>query len=137
MQMDGLKERYGPLIASMLFYFWIFWVFHKQFAAPFLIQTFLLGVFFTTVLTFLNSIFFKVSMHTSAWGSVFTFAIMAACMNMQNALFLIMASILIGGLVGSARLYLQAHNIRQIWIGYILGVLGQILSFLIIKIAFF
>jgi membrane-associated phospholipid phosphatase len=76
-------------------------------------------------------------MHTSAWGSVFTFAIIAASMNMQNAFFLMIASILIGGLVGSARLYLQAHNIRQIWIGYILGVLGQILSFLIIKIAFF
>jgi hypothetical protein len=76
-------------------------------------------------------------MHTSAWGSVVTFAIIAALMNIQNAMLLIVAAIIIGGLVGSARLYLQAHNIRQIWIGYILGVLGQILSFLIIKIAFF
>lgn len=137
MEMEGLKERYGPLIASMLFYFWIFWVFHKQFAAPFLIQSFLLGVFFTTVLTFLNSIFFKVSMHTSAWGSVVTFGIIAAFMNMPNAIILIVASIIIGGLVGSSRLFLQAHNIRQIWIGYVLGVLGQLISFLIIKIAFY
>ena len=76
MTMPTAKERLGPLIASMMFYFWVYWLFHKQFQAPMLIQTLLLGVFITTVFSFMASIFFKVSLHASAWGGISMFTLL-------------------------------------------------------------
>lgn len=123
--MHELKERYGPLIASMLFYFWVFWLFHKQFQAPLLVQTLLLGTFLNTVLVFMSSIFFKISMHTSAWGSVVTFSLLCLFLGADASLWLLLAATLLAGLVGSARLYLNAHIPSQLWTGYLLGALSM------------
>lgn len=132
--MNEPKERYGPLIASMLFYFWVFWLFHKQFDAHLLIQGFLLGVFFTTVLVFMASIFFKISMHSAAWGSVATFAIIYSFQGKEHFLPFLIASILIAGLVGSIRLFLQAHTLRQVIAGYIAGIIAQVLALGVVHI---
>ncbi len=132
--MHHLKERYGPLIASMLFYFWIFWLFHKQFNAPLLIQSFLLGVFLTTVLVFMASIFFKISMHTAAWGGVIAFAILATFHAINYSVLLLIVGLLLAGLVGSARLILKAHSNKQLYAGYLVGMAAQFLSFFIVKL---
>jgi hypothetical protein len=127
--MNGLKERYAPLIASMLFYFWVFWLFHKQFQAPVVIQTWLLGTFLTTVMVFMSSIFFKISMHSAAWGSVVSFAILCTALYVDRSLVLLFASLLLAGLIGSMRLYLQAHTNRQLWAGYIAGLVAIPLAY--------
>jgi hypothetical protein len=134
MLMQGTNERYGPLIASMLFYFWTFWLFHHQFEAPMLLQSFLLGVFLTTVFLFMATIFFKISLHAGAWGSVVVFAMVCAFHRIHLSPLMIVLSLLVAGLVGTARLYLQAHNKRQLYSGYILGVLAQLLAYIICKI---
>ncbi len=133
MLMQGTNERYGPLIASMLFYFWTFWLFHHQFHAPMLLQSFLLGVFLTTVLLFLATIFFKISLHAGAWGSVIVFAVSCMFHNIHLSALLTLLSILIAGCVGASRLYLQAHEKRQLYSGYIVGAIGQLLAYLICK----
>jgi len=133
MLMQGTNERYGPLIASMLFYFWTFWLFHHQFQAPMLLQSFLLGVFLTTVFLFLATIFFKISLHAGAWGSVVVFAISCMFHNIHLSALLTLLSILIAGCVGASRLYLQAHEKRQLYSGYIVGAIGQLLAYLICK----
>lgn len=134
MHMHGLKERYGPLIASMLFYFWVFWLFHKQFQAPLVVQTLLLGTFLTTVLVFMCSIFFKISMHTAAWASAISFASIACLLYVDKSLILLIATILIGGLVGSARLLTQAHTNRQVWLGYIMGAIAMPIAYFFVHL---
>lgn len=132
--MHGQKERYGPLIASMLFYFWVFWLFHKQFQAPLLIQTLLLGTFLTTVMVFMSSIFFKISMHSSAWGSVLSFATICAFQCVDNSIILLIISILLAGIVGSTRLYLNAHTPKQLWAGYIMGIIAMPIALGVVKL---
>lgn len=133
MLMHGLKERYGPLIASMLFYFWAFWLFHKQFQAPVLLQSFLFGVFLTTVCLFMASIFFKISLHAGAWGCVVAFAIICAFHHIHFSPVLVVLSLIIAGLVGTSRLFLNEHTKQQLYSGYIVGALAQLLAFLICK----
>ncbi len=133
MQMHGLKERYGPLMASMLFYFWTFWLFHKQFQAPLLLQSFLFGVFLTTVFLFMITIFHKISLHAGAWGSVLMFAIICAFHQLQCSIIFLILSAIIAGLVGTMRLYLQAHTNKQLYSAYILGALAQLISYLVCK----
>lgn len=137
MQMHELKERYGPLIASMLFYFWVFWLFHKQFAAPEMIQSFLFGVFLTTVLVFLASIFFKISMHTAGWGGAVGFLLILTLQAVPGALLILLITFLLAGWIGTSRLMLKAHIPAQIYTGYGVGIAMQVLSYFIIHFAFY
>ncbi len=134
LHMQGDKERYGPLIATMLFYFWVFWTVHKQFPVPEVAESFLLGTFLTTVGVFMATIFFKMSMHTAAWGGVIAFAIICTFMMLSNALFFLLAAVLIGGIVGTSRLWLKAHNPPQVYSGFIVGALMQFFAFLIVHL---
>ena len=133
MQMRGLKERYGPLIASMMFYFWTFWLFHKQFNAPLLLQSFLLGVFLGTVCLFMATIFYKISLHTGAWGAVVMFAILCAFHHLQSSLVFLILAILIAGIVGTSRSILQEHSKKQLYSGYIVGGFAQLIAYFICK----
>lgn len=130
--MQGEKERYGPLIASMLFYFWVFWTMHKQFPEPELAQSFLLGTFLTTSAVFMATIFYKISMHAAAWGGVLAFALICTFQAVQNAMIFLVISLILAGIAGSVRLYMKAHIPSQVYSGYIVGIVMQLLAFLIV-----
>jgi len=98
-----------------------------------LLQSFLLGVFLTTVFLFLATIFFKISLHAGAWGSVVVFAVICMFHRIHLSAILTIFSVLVAGLVGTSRLYLQAHEKRQLYSGYIVGGLGQLLAYIICK----
>ncbi|MEZ5046611.1 MAG: phosphatase PAP2 family protein [Chitinophagaceae bacterium] len=131
--MRGLKERYGPLIASMLFYFWLFWVFHKRLDAHIMIQTLLGGVFLTTVFVFLASIFYKISMHTSSWGAACLYALIYLFNGYERGLVFFSIILVLAGIVGTARLYLGAHSKKEIYSGYVLGMLAQLITYFVLQ----
>lgn len=134
MYMRDQKERYVPLIASMLFYFWVFWLFHKQFQAHAALQVFLLAVFLSTVITFLFNLFSKVSMHTAAFGVLSAFAIYMAWQGIQGAVILVVLSVFLTGIVASVRLYLKEHTPAQIYSGIGIGVVAVLLAIPVIKL---
>ena len=43
-----------------------------------------------------------------------------------NMLTALLATIVIGGVVGTARLVLREHTVPELWIGYIIGVIVQL-----------
>lgn len=129
--MKGDKERYIPLIASMLFYFWTFWLFHKQFHAPNFVQSFLLGTFLTTVGVFISTLFFKISMHTAAIGSVLGFSLLLALFPPHHFGLLFIA-IICTILVSFSRLFLKAHHSFEVISGMVLGFIFQLISYFII-----
>ncbi|MBU3677785.1 MAG: phosphatase PAP2 family protein, partial [Chitinophagaceae bacterium] len=127
------KERYGPLMASMLFYFWVFWVFHKQFKAPLEIQGLLFAIFLSNVLVFMATIFYKISMHTAGWA---TAVVLLAYWTMKDtATFpLLLLAVVLAGMVGSIRFYVQAHSPKQIYVGYVIGAIAALLAILIVPL---
>jgi hypothetical protein len=127
MQLHEQKERYGPLMASMLFYFWVYWVFHKEFNAPLPIQVWLLSVFLSTVWVFMATIFFKISLHTAAWGSAAAFLVYLTWYNTSALPFLLLV-ILLAGIIGSARFYLNEHSPKQLYAGYIVGIISTLMA---------
>lgn len=134
MYMRDQKERYVPLIASMLFYFWVFWLFHKQFQAHAALQVFLLAVFLSTVITFLFNLFSKVSMHTAAFGVLSAFAFYMAWHGIQGAVILVVLSVCLTPIVASVRLYLKEHSPAQIYSGMGIGVVAVLLAIPVIKL---
>jgi hypothetical protein len=128
-RMPRLKDRIIPLIGSMTFYFWA-WQVAKGVQMPFVMNVLLLGNFLGIVLLFLVSIFYKVSMHTTAAGGILGIVIVLMILNPINMQLPLFAALLIAGLVGTARLALRAHTPGQIWLGYLIGLLAEIAAYL-------
>ena len=127
------KDRVIPLIATMIFYFWAQQVFSHPFKIdqrelywPLIIRILLLGSFWGVILLFLESIFFKVSMHTTAAGGAIGIMIVLLFLSPINMLTALIFTILVGGIVGTARLILKEHTTAEIWMGYITGLIVQL-----------
>lgn len=126
------KDRIVPLIATMIFYFWVYMVF-KNFkppiVAPLILKIFLLGNFWGIITIFMVNIFKKVSMHSAAAGGMVGIVIVAMIESRVNLFIPLVIVILIAGIIGSARLILRAHTNGEIGLGFILGIATQLAAF--------
>lgn len=132
-QMRISKDRVIPLIATMIFYFWAERVFSHPFKIeqrelfwPEIIQILLLGSFWGVILLFIGSIFFKISMHTTAAGGAIGIMVVLLFLSPINMLTALLTTIVIGGIVGTARLILREHTVAEIWMGYAIGLIVQL-----------
>jgi hypothetical protein len=120
------KDRVIPLIATMTFYFWAQQVFSHLADTPKIINIMLLGSFWGVILLFMASIFFKVSMHTTAAGGAIGLMTALLFLSPFNILPAFLLTIIIGGVVGTARLILREHTTFELWVGYAIGLLVQL-----------
>jgi len=139
-QMRYYKDRVIPLIATMTFYFWAQQVFSHSFKIdtrelywPVIIRILLLGSFWGIVLLFMGSIFFKISMHTTAAGGAIGIMIVLLYLSSVSMWAALLITILIGGIVGTARLILKEHTQAEIWMGYIIGLVVQLAAWLYVS----
>lgn len=130
LEMETARERYVPLIACMSFYFWVFWIFHSSLQAPAWMQMFLLASFISMVLSFLLTIFGKISLHMTGITAVMVYAfLLNVRTGFQDYWFLIFA-ILLTAVLWAARKYLKAHNKQQLIAGAAAGAFSGIIAFL-------
>jgi hypothetical protein len=140
LDMRDKKDRIGPFIVTGIFYLWVFQNVLRNNDMP---TAFLIAVLGTTMglfLCFLINLFFKISLHATGVGgyigmvlitmwlySYGTFEMwlpfMGAC-NISINLVLIV-SLLVAGLIGTSRLGLRAHTSRELYAGFVLGILCQ------------
>lgn len=128
-QLRSQKDRIIPYIACTTFYFWAYFAFKREGAAPPFFNAFFLGVFIAIVIGMVANTYVKISMHTIGWGGVVGFLLMLMVgMNMNISLALIV-TFLISGIVATARLILGAHTPSEIYTGFILGILSQLIAY--------
>jgi hypothetical protein len=51
-----------------------------------------------------------------------------------NMILPLFAAVLLAGIIGSARLYLGAHQRGDVWLGYIIGIIVQLGAYIYINI---
>lgn len=130
--MRDQKDRIIPYVASIIFYFWAFYTFKREGAAPAFYNAFWLGVFIAVVISFVANSFVKISMHTVGWGGVVGFLLcLMGGMGMNVALPL-GGAVVLAGIAGTARLVLEAHTPAEVWTGFVVGLLAQVVAYLII-----
>lgn len=122
------KERIIPLIATMMCYWWISHVF-KNLDAPLVLQVLLRGAYWSIIVLFICSIFFKISMHTMAAGGMLGMLIVLMIVTPVSMALPFIAGLLIAGASGTARLLLGAHTQFEVWVGYILGILVMLAAY--------
>lgn len=125
-QLKTSKERILPLMATMIFYFWVSHVFNNFPQVPLLLRTLLLGSFYAIIGVFMCNIFVKISMHTSAAGGMVALMILLLFQSPVNMFLTVSVALLIAGVIGTARMYLKEHTYAELWLGYIVGFLAQL-----------
>lgn len=124
------RERMVVIIATMLFYFWIHYVFANQNHPKIAIQYFL-SVFLTLPSALIATNFLRVSLHSMAWGNVVAFFISLALQYSFNIGLVIALVMLIAGFVATARLQLNQHTNHEIYWGFAVGIGCQIAAYFI------
>jgi hypothetical protein len=134
-QMPTTKDRIIPLIASMTFYFWVTHVFNNMpgTAVPLILKVFLLGNFWGIIAVFMANIFTKISIHTAGAGAVVGIMIVFMIVSPINMVIPFLVSVVIAGMIGTARLILKAHLPGDIWLGYVVGILAQVGAYFYMK----
>ncbi len=128
--MENNKERSVPYAGAIMYYFALFYFFYYT-EIPAFFKALVLGAAISIFLTFLINFKWKISSHTVGIGGV-AGVLLAVIYRLQMELYLtLMCVILIAGLVGYARLKLNAHTPTQVYTGFLLGFLVEFFSIIL------
>ncbi len=146
-RLQDKQERIGPYIITGIFYLWIFRNILGQSNIPLIFKSFVLGATIGLFVAFFINLFSKISMHTVGMGGFLAMTLLTMAHATSSHFWfqlpfiqfemsltaLLMIVILLSGIVGSARLLLQAHEPQEIYGGYFVGLLTQFMAFLILS----
>lgn len=119
------KDRIIPYIISMTFYFSV-WVYFKKNHVEADLVRMALAIFNASVAGFLLNIVMKVSMHAIAMGVMTAFIAFLAFSETVNLSLYLTIALLISGFVCTSRLIVSDHRPKEIYIGFVAGVLSQL-----------
>lgn len=123
------RDRIIPYVAANIFYFWMFLVFVNQPEVPKITTSFILGIFIASSLALILNSFFKISMHALGMGALTGLLILIVFSGFPSGTFLpLMIVLFLSGIVCSSRLVLSDHTLFDINVGFVIGVLCQVIA---------
>ena len=123
LNMETRKERRIPLLVTAFFFVTEYYVLYNK-AVPSLLKLLILSAAISVVITVICNLFFKISAHMVGIGGLCGgMFVLGYILHFQNAVPLMIALVFIAGLVGMARLQLNAHTPFEVFSGFILGVM--------------
>tara|TARA_B100000508_G_scaffold137355_1_gene131553 strand:- start:65789 stop:66448 length:660 start_codon:yes stop_codon:yes gene_type:complete len=137
LSMENREERMTP-IALMTFYCLILYLFllyqPNNAMIPSVIMGMTIGGAFASFIAFHITKVMKISLHGIGMGALAGFVFMYYTGMEYFSIYALIAVFLAGGLVLSARVYLNAHTLKQVGFGYALGFVTQILAIFVYQI---
>ena len=118
--METISERIIPYTGAALYYFALFYLFYVA-GFPNIFKILILGAAISVLLTILINFKWKISAHTIGIGGIAGAALGIEYRLQLDFHSVLMYVILISGIVGCARLKLNAHTPSQVYSGFILG----------------
>ena len=139
LDMKDKQERIIPYIGTLIFYLWMYLSLHKNQHIPVHFTAAVLGSFMALAIIFFINIFTKISAHAAGlggllgsvlvmmrWFSYSTFRFDVGQIHLQvSVVTLLIIVLFLAGLVGSARLQLQAHVPKDLYAGFAVGFVMQ------------
>ncbi|MBS1657738.1 MAG: hypothetical protein K1X63_11820 [Chitinophagales bacterium] len=122
--MPDAKERLVPYLTTGVFYIWAYVVFRKS-GMPQIFDIVILGATITLFAIFLFNLFRKVSAHSGAMGAALIITVFACVLTSANFNYLPIAVVILAGLVGSSRVLLNAHDVFEVFTGFLIGMVSQ------------
>lgn len=122
LHMHTAKERSLPFLSIIVFHLSTFYIFSRV-PVPSLFLDLILGAALSVAIAFVINLKWKVSIHMLGMGGIVGTIIGLALRYQVDVVSLVMALTVLSGLVGFARLKLNAHTPLQVYVGFVLGVL--------------
>jgi hypothetical protein len=122
------KERIIPYVASIIYFFWAFFVTRNLEGTPVIMVSFFLGTFLCASAGLMANSYFKISMHALAVGSAATYMILLGLVSGEPMGLPITITTLITGIVCTSRLIVSDHHPMEIYWGLVLGTLSQLVA---------
>jgi len=127
-QLREQKDRIIPLVASGIWYFWIWYVWKNMPEHPVVSVQYALGIWLSSIAALLLNTRFKISLHALALGVTLCLLLqMAVLENLYYGMWISVA-LLITGMVSSARLYLDSHRPGEVYGGLFVGALSVFIA---------
>lgn len=126
LEMETTKERIIPYAFTIIFYVFTLFMLKRAPLHP-IIFYFIIGATFSVIVAFVVNIKWKISAHMIGVGGLVG-ALLAISFRLEIYVthYLVLA-LLVSGLVATSRLILNAHNQAQIYTGFLLGILCQLI----------
>lgn len=122
------EERIIPYIAIGTLYVWSYVTFRKS-PEPQVLNIVLLGSCITLFGCFMFNIFSKISIHAAGFGCLLVLAFLNMWFSSFDVRWVLIVVIVLAGVVGSSRLYLQSHTLKEVLTGYMVGIAAQMAAF--------
>ncbi|MBR5782098.1 MAG: hypothetical protein IKY27_08995 [Bacteroidales bacterium] len=126
--MERREERFIPIFIMVLFLYSTSRFFTGVIALA-LYNFYLIANLVLCVLVFWINMYWKISFHSCGWGAFTAMLFIMSTIASNIYLSYFLASILISGLVGWARLKLKSHSESQLYVGFTVGFLIPILIY--------
>ncbi|MDD5509184.1 MAG: hypothetical protein PHD25_12805 [Bacteroidales bacterium] len=119
---EAREERTVPYVITAIFFMVAFYLLRSLQLSP-VYANFMMGAIILVIAVLLINLFWKISSHMAAVG-----ALTGMCMGLSGFLGmlylnLIIAGLVLSGIVGYARLRLNAHTPAQVYAGFALGLI--------------
>ncbi|RYY65252.1 MAG: hypothetical protein EOO12_07470 [Chitinophagaceae bacterium] len=122
------KDRIIPYVGCGIYYFWMWYVLHKQGSFPLPLAAFALGVFLASSAGLVLNAWLKISMHALAAGTGVTFLFVLALASPFAWGFYLSVGLLLTGLICTARLLSGDHNAAEVYSGLFVGALSMMIA---------
>ena len=117
----GKKERrVVPYLLSIVSYFVCYYVMHR-FNIPRFMSNILMAALIIQILCALINVWWKISTHTAAIGGVMGALQAFAVIFGFNPIGWLCLVLILAGMVGTSRMILRQHSLRQVCYGFLLG----------------
>lgn len=141
-EMKNRYERIGPYIITGILYLWIFRNVLENPNIPYPYKVFVLGATIGLFIAFFINLFSKISMHAVGMGGLVGMLILTVSFYSYPSFimslgahsfelktyYLLMLAIIFSGIVGTSRLFLDAHEIDDLYGGFLVGIGTQFLA---------
>ncbi len=128
LKLENQNERTFPYIITSCFYFGLFYLFLDLNIWP-SIKVLIFGGGLSVLLTAIINLKYRISAHAVGIGGLIASLMMVSFVLKYNAVPEIAFLFLLAGLIGAARLYLDAHKPLQVYSGFLLGFATQLIVF--------
>jgi hypothetical protein len=126
--LSSQKDRIIPLVACGVWYFWIWYVWRNLPDYPKPPVQLALAIWISASLGLMANIIMKVSLHAISMGVMVAFMLLLAFSQKLNFGIYISASLLVAGLVCSARFIVSDHTPKEVYGGLIVGIVSMIVA---------
>ncbi len=119
-QMEDRRERRWPVLLFTLLLF-LTWLLLRRVRQPYFLTNTLLAFAFSSLLSWLITFRWKISLHLTGLGSLSAILLATALQLHYPFLFLWILSLLVAGLTATARLILRQHTPAEVYGGFFSG----------------